>query len=221
MMLQDGSIVHFKAKVTTPFRKLMTAYCDRQSVAAESVVFLFEGERLRGEQTPQEVGCRVCINCSSSMSCMLDPAATRRLAWKMGTALMLSSTKLAVLETEVIAWSYMHVTTDMLSVLIARHGNARGVHPSVIRHSGLRQLCKCGQMATPIFSVGFRVLFLCMCPSVYDVAVLMSLSTQTAAVGNPCNIRVPLEVARPKANPRHLDVLVAVCQGMGNVNCQI
>ena len=54
-MLQDGSIVHFKAKVTTPFRKLMTAYCDRQSVAAESVVFLFEGERLRGEQTPQEV----------------------------------------------------------------------------------------------------------------------------------------------------------------------
>lgn len=56
-MLQDGSIVHFKAKVTTPFRKLMTAYCDRQSVAAESVVFLFEGERLRGEQTPQEVSC--------------------------------------------------------------------------------------------------------------------------------------------------------------------
>ncbi len=48
-------MVHFKAKITTPFRKLMTAYCDRQSVASESVVFLFEGERLRGEQTPQEV----------------------------------------------------------------------------------------------------------------------------------------------------------------------
>lgn len=57
MVLQDGGIVHFKAKITTPFRKLMTAYCDRQSVAAESVVFLFEGERLRGEQTPQEVSC--------------------------------------------------------------------------------------------------------------------------------------------------------------------
>ena len=56
-VLQDGAVVHFKAKVTTPFRKLMTAYCDRQSVAAESVVFLFEGERLRGEQTPQEVSC--------------------------------------------------------------------------------------------------------------------------------------------------------------------
>lgn len=53
---QDGNVVHFKAKITTPFRKLMTAYCDRQSVASESVVFLFEGERLRGEQTPQEVG---------------------------------------------------------------------------------------------------------------------------------------------------------------------
>ena len=33
----------------------MAAYCDRQSVAAESVVFLFEGERLRGDQTPQDV----------------------------------------------------------------------------------------------------------------------------------------------------------------------
>lgn len=53
---QDGTVVHFKAKVTTPFRKLMTAYCERQSVTSESVVFLFEGERLRGEQTPQEVG---------------------------------------------------------------------------------------------------------------------------------------------------------------------
>ena len=52
---QDGTVVHFKAKVTTPFRKLMTAYCERQSVTSESVVFLFEGERLRGEQTPQEV----------------------------------------------------------------------------------------------------------------------------------------------------------------------
>lgn len=48
-------MVHFKAKVTTPFRKLMTAYCDRQSVAADSVVFMFEGERLNGNQTPQEV----------------------------------------------------------------------------------------------------------------------------------------------------------------------
>ena len=53
---QDGTVVHFKAKVTTPFRKLMTAYCDRQSVAADSVVFMFEGERLNGNQTPQEVG---------------------------------------------------------------------------------------------------------------------------------------------------------------------
>ena len=69
-MLQDGAIVHFKAKVTTPFRKLMTAYCDRQSVAAESVVFLFEGERLRGEQTPQEVSC-VCLSKSVALTLVL------------------------------------------------------------------------------------------------------------------------------------------------------
>ena len=63
--IQDGNVVHFKAKITTPFRKLMTAYCDRQSVASESVVFLFEGERLRGEQTPQEVS--ICL--ANNVSC--------------------------------------------------------------------------------------------------------------------------------------------------------
>lgn len=71
--LQDGNVVHFKAKITTPFRKLMTAYCDRQSVASESVVFLFEGERLRGEQTPQEVRLMLytlyCLVCNSVELC--------------------------------------------------------------------------------------------------------------------------------------------------------
>jgi hypothetical protein len=34
----------------------MTAYCDRQSVEFNSIAFLFDGRRLRGEQTPDEVG---------------------------------------------------------------------------------------------------------------------------------------------------------------------
>lgn len=33
----------------------MTAYCDRQSVELNSIAFLFDGRRLRGEQTPDEV----------------------------------------------------------------------------------------------------------------------------------------------------------------------
>lgn len=33
----------------------MTAYCDRQSVELNSIAFLFDGRRLRAEQTPDEV----------------------------------------------------------------------------------------------------------------------------------------------------------------------
>lgn len=33
----------------------MNAYCDRQSVEMNSIAFLFDGRRLRGEQTPDEV----------------------------------------------------------------------------------------------------------------------------------------------------------------------
>lgn len=33
----------------------MTAYCDRQSVEFNSIAFLFDGRRLRAEQTPDEV----------------------------------------------------------------------------------------------------------------------------------------------------------------------
>lgn len=45
----------FRIKRSTQLRKLMTAYCDRQSVEFNSIAFLFDGRRLRGEQTPDEV----------------------------------------------------------------------------------------------------------------------------------------------------------------------
>ena len=38
-----------------PCRKLMSAYCNKSSIDPESVAFMFEGNRLRGEQTPQDV----------------------------------------------------------------------------------------------------------------------------------------------------------------------
>ncbi len=39
----------------------MTAYCDRQSVEFNSIAFLFDGRRLRGEQTPDEVKLKTVI----------------------------------------------------------------------------------------------------------------------------------------------------------------
>ncbi|KAK9992832.1 hypothetical protein SO802_022535 [Lithocarpus litseifolius] len=51
---QDGKVVFFRIKRSTQLWKLMTAYCERQSVEFNSIAFLFDGRRLRGEQTPDE-----------------------------------------------------------------------------------------------------------------------------------------------------------------------
>ncbi|KAJ0715768.1 putative Ubiquitin-like domain-containing protein [Helianthus annuus] len=52
---QDGNEVFFRIKRSTQLKKLMNAYCDRQSVELKSIAFLFDGRRLRGEQTPDEL----------------------------------------------------------------------------------------------------------------------------------------------------------------------
>uniref|UniRef100_A0A2C9W982 Small ubiquitin-related modifier n=1 Tax=Manihot esculenta TaxID=3983 RepID=A0A2C9W982_MANES len=51
----DGNEVFFRIKRSTQLKKLMNAYCDRQSVEMNSIAFLFDGRRLRGEQTPDEL----------------------------------------------------------------------------------------------------------------------------------------------------------------------
>ncbi|CAI0397376.1 unnamed protein product [Linum tenue] len=52
---QDGGEVFFKIKKNTPLKKLMNAYCDRQSMDFNAVVFLFDGRKIRPEQTPVEL----------------------------------------------------------------------------------------------------------------------------------------------------------------------
>ncbi|RDX71401.1 Small ubiquitin-related modifier 1, partial [Mucuna pruriens] len=52
---QDGNEVFFRIKRNTQLKKLMNAYCDRQSVDMNSIAFLFDGRRLRAEQTPEEL----------------------------------------------------------------------------------------------------------------------------------------------------------------------
>ncbi|CAH1444364.1 unnamed protein product [Lactuca virosa] len=52
---QDGNEVFFRIKRSTQLKKLMNAYCERQSVDISSIAFLFDGRRLRAEQTPDEL----------------------------------------------------------------------------------------------------------------------------------------------------------------------
>ena len=53
--LQDGNIVYFKIKKKTELKKLMEAYCARQSLQMDQIRFLFDGCRLRDTQTPDEL----------------------------------------------------------------------------------------------------------------------------------------------------------------------
>lgn len=46
----------FKIKKTTPMKKLMDAYCARQGLNTGSVRFSFDGERLIGKETPEQLG---------------------------------------------------------------------------------------------------------------------------------------------------------------------
>ncbi|PIN04687.1 Ubiquitin-like protein [Handroanthus impetiginosus] len=47
---QNGNEAFFKIK-STQLKKLTNAYCDHQSVDLNSLTFLFDDNRLRGEQT--------------------------------------------------------------------------------------------------------------------------------------------------------------------------
>ena len=52
---QDGSVIQFKIKRVTPFRKLMHAYCDRSKVAQNTVRFTFDGSRINDTDTPKSM----------------------------------------------------------------------------------------------------------------------------------------------------------------------
>eukprot|EP00339_Tiarina_fusa_P004581 CAMPEP_0117042784 /NCGR_PEP_ID=MMETSP0472-20121206/29773_1 /TAXON_ID=693140 ORGANISM="Tiarina fusus, Strain LIS" /NCGR_SAMPLE_ID=MMETSP0472 /ASSEMBLY_ACC=CAM_ASM_000603 /LENGTH=111 /DNA_ID=CAMNT_0004754117 /DNA_START=19 /DNA_END=354 /DNA_ORIENTATION=- len=55
VVAQDGNEVYFKIRKTTPMKKLMGAYCERQGVAMDSIRFLFNGQRIQPEQDPSQL----------------------------------------------------------------------------------------------------------------------------------------------------------------------
>ena len=52
---QDGIYVHFKIKKKTQLKKLMEAYCARQSLQMDQIRFLFDGRKLYDADTPDEL----------------------------------------------------------------------------------------------------------------------------------------------------------------------
>jgi len=51
----DGNEVFFKVKPSTPFSKVMAAYCKKVGADRTSVRFLFDGTRIRDDQTPGQL----------------------------------------------------------------------------------------------------------------------------------------------------------------------
>ncbi|BDD54722.1 Small ubiquitin- modifier 1 [Monascus purpureus] len=49
----NNNEVFFKIKRTTQLKKLMDAFCDRQGKQLSTVRFLFDGTRVRPEDTPE------------------------------------------------------------------------------------------------------------------------------------------------------------------------
>ncbi|PKU71583.1 Small ubiquitin-related modifier 1 [Dendrobium catenatum] len=52
---QHGNEQTFTIKRTTNLKRLMDAYCNRQSENVNAIVFLYDGRRLRGEETPESL----------------------------------------------------------------------------------------------------------------------------------------------------------------------
>ena len=55
VVTQDGNEIYFKCKQATPLQKLMHAFCNRQGVSTNSVVFSFDGNRINETQTPEQL----------------------------------------------------------------------------------------------------------------------------------------------------------------------
>ncbi|CDR93726.1 ubiquitin-like protein, putative [Babesia bigemina] len=52
----DGSEVYFKIKRKTKLEKLMTTYCSRLGQSPDAVRFLFDGDRIKGDATAEDLG---------------------------------------------------------------------------------------------------------------------------------------------------------------------
>ncbi|RKF53987.1 Ubiquitin-like protein SMT3 [Golovinomyces cichoracearum] len=51
----NNNEVFFKIKRTTPLKKLMDAFCERQGRSPSSVRFLFEGSRVQNTDSPESL----------------------------------------------------------------------------------------------------------------------------------------------------------------------
>ena len=77
---QDGQVIQFKIKKSTPFRKLMHAYCDRQKLTQSTIRFVFDGNRIKETDTPKSFDME--DNDAIEVFSQQSGGGTRRLGWR-------------------------------------------------------------------------------------------------------------------------------------------
>ena len=70
---QTGEETFFKVKKTTKLDKVFNAYSQRKGVNATSLRFLFDGQRVRGDQTPEDIN----MEDGDRVDVMLDPMSAQ------------------------------------------------------------------------------------------------------------------------------------------------
>jgi len=65
---KTGEETYFKVKKTTKMSKVFETYSLRRGVQASSLRFLLDGERIKGEQTPNELE----LQDQDQIDCMLE-----------------------------------------------------------------------------------------------------------------------------------------------------
>ena len=53
---QKGDVIHCILRETTPLQRLMVSYAQTVGEDMKSIRFLFDGERIQGDQTPRDIG---------------------------------------------------------------------------------------------------------------------------------------------------------------------
>ena len=70
---QTGERTFYKVKYTTKFDKIFNKYATCKGVAVTSLRFLFDGQRVRGDETPGKCGTPpVCMEDGDQIDCMLE-----------------------------------------------------------------------------------------------------------------------------------------------------
>ena len=70
---QTGEETFYKVKYTTKFDTIFNKYATRKGICVASLRFLFDGQRVRGDETPGKCGTPpVCMEDGDQIDCMLE-----------------------------------------------------------------------------------------------------------------------------------------------------